>query len=94
MGKPLDEPSKVLGFIPFADAVMLACILFLDGLFFLTISKAATFLTSAGLTVFILFSAIFAFFLKNIFPKGFFRGMVRYYSRPRMFLPGRERSEL
>ena len=94
MGKPLDEPSKVLGFIPFGDAIILTFILFLDGLFFIAISKTAPFLTATGLTVAILLGAVFASFLKNIFPKGFFRGMIRYYNRPRFFVPGREKSEL
>jgi hypothetical protein len=94
VGKPLDEPSKVLGFIPFSDAIILAGVMFLDGLFFLAVSKRAPFLTSVGLTFGILFSVVFAFFLKNIFPKGFFRGMFRYYTSPQVYLPGREKSEL
>ncbi len=93
MGRPLDEPSKVLGFIPFSDAIFLAAFLFLDGLFFLAISKKLPFLPSIGFTVLIFLTALTAVFLKNIFPKGFFRGMLRFHTNPHLKIPGREKAE-
>jgi hypothetical protein len=94
MGRPLNEPTKVLGVIPFSDALIIVVILFLDGLLFILMTKKFPFLPSFVLTASIFLGVIIAALLKNIFPRGFFRGMLKFHVSPRVKIPGRERSEI
>ena len=58
MGRPLNEPTKVLGVIPFSDALIIVVILFLDGLLFILMTKKFPFLPSFILTASIFLGVI------------------------------------
>jgi len=94
MGKPLDEPTKILGFFPFGDAVMMFVAMLGNGFVTLIVSK----ITAGFFAVFFFGSItlllVVIFTLKNIFPPGFFPGLWRHMTTPRLKLPGRERSEI
>jgi hypothetical protein len=94
MGRPLNEPTKVLGVIPFADAMVIVIVLFIDGLLFILMARKFPFLPTFFLTGTIFLGVIVAALLKNIFPQGFFRGMLKFHFSPRVKIPGRERSEI
>ncbi len=94
MGKPLDEPSKILGVLPFGDAVILMALGFLDACMAILFSKILNLLAVFAIFGSILVGFLLVFLLKNMFPKGFFPGLYHHITTPRLKIPGRERSEL
>jgi hypothetical protein len=94
MGKPLDEPSKLLGLFTFEDTVILFGVIFVLLFMFFNLVKVLGFWFSSVIcsSIFMLFFAFF--FLKNTWPRGIIPAFFKFLTRPKLILPGREASSI
>lgn len=94
MGQPLDNPSKLFGLFTYEDAAILGGFLFVDLFFLIQFTKVVGFLLSM-MVCSLAFLAVFVFFfLKNTWPAGIIPAFFKYLSRPKLLIPGREKSSI
>ena len=95
MAKPLDEPSKLFGLCTYRDMVLIGLLGFLAVLVINKLCLHGLKFPLAVLVSGVIFGPIMSFLiLKNHLPSGFFFFLLRYWKKPKLYLPIAERSKI
>ena len=94
MSKPLDQPPKFLELFPINDFMVVGGFVVLNVPLFLILSHFLGFVFTIIFCGSACYGVFWFFIIKNKMPRGFFSFVLAFKSKPRLLLPGRERSQI